>query len=141
MARNPSSDGIRRSVGVLMALWPLQYRRLRRSLTGPVPPTLADDPGEEAHPKLVVEGSDGIAAKRRRDPARRTRQRLSVEIPRHAEDVRHGPEIDRRPLGRFHVEARLRVEPGPADTAPVEPAAEVRLVEARGRNDVVHDHL
>src|SRR5258708_40100411 len=89
-----------------------------------VAPSLPDDAREKPHPELVVERCDGIATEGCRDPRQNARQRLPVEISRCAEDVRHGAEVDARPLRRFHVEAGLCVEARPADAAPVEPAAE-----------------
>src|SRR5262249_26738300 len=109
--------------------------------TSAVPPAAGKNAEEEPHPQFVIERFQGVAAKAGGHGAAGADQRLSVEVARHAEHMRHLAKIQRGPLRRLHVEARFLVEPGAADAAPVEPAAEVGLVQARCRDDVADDEF
>src|SRR4051812_32340878 len=97
-------------------------------------PALGKNAGEEPDPQLTIECVDRAAAPVGAERLPCMNERLAIEIPRHTEQMRHRPEVERRALRRLHVEAGSAIQPRAADAAPVEPAPEIALVQARGGN-------
>src|SRR6185369_4015046 len=91
--------------------------------------------------QFVFEGADGFAADRVAQHSGKRTLKTTIQVARHAGDVRHFRKVELGIVRRFHVDAELLVKNRAADAVPVKPATKVALRQTIGRHHVMHDHF